>query len=60
MHGSKAFLEQLACKLFIQVELANKKSESRTEIGNPYLWHILGMGMGLPGQAITLELDCFF
>jgi hypothetical protein len=31
MHGSKAFLEQLACKLLIQVELANKKSESRTD-----------------------------
>jgi hypothetical protein len=31
MHGSKAFLEQLACKLLIQVELADKKSESRTD-----------------------------
>ena len=31
MHGSKAFLEQLACKLLIQVELANKKPESRTD-----------------------------
>ena len=27
MHGSKAFLEQLACKLLIQVELANKKTD---------------------------------
>jgi hypothetical protein len=31
MHGSKAFLEHMACKLLIQVELANKKSYSRTE-----------------------------
>ncbi len=27
----KAFLEQLACKLLIQIELANNKSESRTD-----------------------------
>ena len=36
------------------------KNVLQTEIGNPYLWHILGMGMGLPWLAITLEWDCFF
>ena len=35
-------------------------TEYEAEIGNPYLWHILGMGMGLPSQAITQEWDCFF